>query len=101
MKSVFILTCHRGAAVSAQSKTEELLWNFFPSTDERRIPLRENPYLYLDLPTAGDAYGAGFIKESTNDFQFKRNDTVCVLVDKPALRRVYLDAEQRNAYLEK
>ena len=77
--------------------TSEILWNFSRYKDERRIALRQNPHFYLELPTAGDAYGADFFKESTKEFRFKCNDTVYVLVDKPDLGRVYLDAEQRKS----
>ena len=95
MKSVFILT-QAAEALSAQPMTLEILWNFSRYTDDRRIALRQNPHFYLDLPTTGDAYGAGFFKDSTKDFQFKRNDTVYVLVDKPYLSRVHLETEKRK-----
>jgi hypothetical protein len=52
--------------------------------------LRQNPQFYLDLPTS---FGADFVKDATKDFRFKRNDTVYVLVDKPDLGRIYLEAE--------
>ena len=58
--------------------------------------MRENPHFYLDLPTNQDAYGADFSEKSAKVFQFKPNNTVYVLVDKPDLGRVYLDAEQRK-----
>ena len=58
--------------------------------------MQQNPHFYLDLPTTKDAYGAGFFKDSTKEFKFKGNDTVYVLVDKPDLSRVYLEAEKRK-----
>ena len=78
----------------------EILWNFSRYTDDRQIALRRNPHFYLDLPTTRDAYGAGFFKDSAKEFQFKRNDTVYVLVDKPDLNRVYLGPKNENVYLE-
>ena len=79
--------------LSAQPMTSEILWNFSRFTDDRRIPLWQNPRFYLHLPTS---FGAGFVKNSTQEFQFKRNDTVYVLVDKPNLGRIYLEAENRR-----
>ncbi|KAF8266954.1 hypothetical protein EI94DRAFT_99219 [Lactarius quietus] len=82
---------------SIQPMTSEILWNFSRYTDDRRIALRQNPHFYLNLP---DAYGAGFFKDPTKDFVLKRNDTVIVyvLVDKPDLGRVYLEAEKRRVF---
>jgi hypothetical protein len=73
--------------------TSEILWNFSRYTDDRQIALRQNPQFYLDLPTS---FGADFVKDSTKDLQFKRNDTVYVLVDKSDLGRIYLEAEERK-----
>lgn len=60
--------------------------------------MRQNPHFYLDLPTSGGAYGAGFSKNSMKDFHSlpEHNNTVYVLVDKPSLGRVYLEAEKRK-----
>lgn len=76
--------------LSDRPKTSEILWNFSRYQDDRRILLRQNPQFYLDLPTS---FGADFVKDATKDFRFKRNDTVYVLVDKPDLGRIYLEAE--------
>ena len=73
--------------------TSEIIWNFSRYTDDRQIPLRQNPHFYLDFPTS---FGAEFVKDSTKEFLFKRNDNVYVLVDKPDLGRVYLEAEERR-----
>ena len=95
MRSVVVLT--RAAEIlSTQPMSSEILWNFSRYTDDRRIALQQNPHFYLDLPTTKDAYGAGFFKDSTKEFKFKGNDTVYVLVDKPDLSRVYLEAEKRK-----
>ena len=92
MKFVLILT--RAAEVlSAQPLTSEILWNFSRYKDDRQIPLRQNPHFYLHLP---DSFGAEFVKDSTKEFLFKRNDKVYVLVDKPDLGRIYLQAENRR-----
>ena len=71
----------------------EILWNFSRYTDDRRIPLWQNPHFYLQLPCS---FGAEFVKNSTKDFQFKHNDKLYVLVDKPNLGRIYLEAENQR-----
>ena len=73
--------------------SSEILWNFSRYTDDRRIALRQNPHFYLDLPTSVDDYGAKFSKHPERDFSLEHNDTVYVLVDKPGLNRVYLEAD--------
>lgn len=78
--------------------TSEIIWNFSRYTDDRRIPLRQNPHFYLDLPTTFSSFKADFVKDATKAFQFKRNDTVYVLVDKPDLGRIYVEAEKRHIF---
>ena len=73
--------------------TSEILWNFSRYTDDRRIPLRQNPHFYFNIPTS---FKADFVKDSAKDFRFKGNDTVYVLVDKPNLGRIHLEAENRR-----
>ena len=58
--------------------------------------MQQNPHFYLDLPPTRDDYGASFFKDSTKEFKFKGDDTVYVLVDRPDLSRVYLEAEERK-----
>jgi len=74
--------------------SSEILWNFSCYIDDRWIVLQQNPHFYLDLPTSGDAYGAEFFWDSTKEFQLNPNDTVYILVDRPGLYRVYLEAEK-------
>ncbi|KAI9439128.1 hypothetical protein H4582DRAFT_2075780 [Lactarius indigo] len=82
--------------LSAQSEFPEILWNFSRLTDERRrIPLRQNPHFYHHLPTSREAYGAEFSMDSMKDFLLS-NDTIYVLVDKPSLGRIYLEAQERK-----
>ena len=76
--------------------SSEILWNFSCYIDDRWIVLQQNPHFYLDLPTSGDAYGAEFFWDSTKEFQLNPNDTVYILVDRPGLDRVYLEAEKRK-----
>ena len=79
--------------LSAHPMIWEILWNFSRYTDDRRIPLWQNPRFYLHLPTS---FGAEFVKDPIQDLLFKGNDTVYVLVDKPNLCRIYLEAENRR-----
>ncbi|KAI0300016.1 hypothetical protein B0F90DRAFT_570947 [Multifurca ochricompacta] len=81
----------------AKPRSSEILWNFSRYKDNRRVTLRQNPHFYLRLPTSVDAYGIGFSERfALKDFPLKENETVYVLVDKPGLCRVYLEAEKRT-----
>jgi hypothetical protein len=80
----------------ANPKSSEIIWNFTPYEDNRRVTLRQNPHFYMGLPTSADAYGSGFSKDSPKDFPVKPNDTIYVLVDKSGPGCMNLEAETGN-----
>jgi hypothetical protein len=91
----FILT-QTAEMLPCNPRASEIIWNFTRYEDERRVTLRQNPHLYVGLPTSADAYGAGFSMNPTKDFNVKPNDTIYVLVDRSGLGCVHLEAEERD-----
>jgi hypothetical protein len=80
--------------LSLTAGIEEVLWNFSPFEDDRRIALQDNPRFYLDLPTSLDAYTDKFKRHPLENLELRPNATVYVLTDQP--RRLFLEARQET-----
>ena len=74
-------------ALCKRSNLQEILFNFSRFKDKKRVPLRQNPHFYNQLPTSPKAYGSRFQTDPIHDFQDV--EQVYVLLDKPG--HVYLE----------